>query len=80
MSDLTPCPENCPNRFHNKHPRLGRYLFSLLCAALLSYFCYSSERRGEQVPPAVWMPLLVLIGTGFEIDFSAIAKLVGQRD
>lgn len=79
MTDPIACPEECPNRFKNKHPRLGRYLFSLLCAALLSYFCYSAERRGEEVPVAVWMPLLILVGTGFEVDFAAIACLL-QRN
>ena len=82
------CPENCPNRSNaaaqaqaQKATKWAAYAFAAFCAFFVSWQQLSAEKRGEQLSPIVFMPLLVLAGTaiGVNIDPSEIASLLNKN-
>lgn len=58
--------------------KLSSYVFTLLVTLFFAYEVRNYHSQGKEVPATLWMPLLVLIGTGLGVNISpeSIGKAV----
>lgn len=57
--------------------KVGGYLVSLVCAAVLGFYCYSTDKQGKEINPVIFMPLLISLGYGLGIQLDK--SELGQR-
>lgn len=79
--DPTPneCPVNCPNRKSAaENVRRSSWVLTIAATLFLGFYCWSSDRRGQELNPSVFIPTFVFIGlgVGVNIEPSEIANFI----